>query len=116
MNKTNEMIVSDVLKELGISPALKGYHYSRYAICMILENGDSDAFTKLYNYVAEEFNSTYSKVERCIRTVCDNMMLSGNYDAIIKIFGSCASVNGGRLTNSQFIYGVVDYIRTYLSV
>ena len=116
MNKTNEMIVSDVLKELRVSPALKGYHYSRRAICMILENGDSDTLTKLYNHVAHEFNSTCSKVERCIRNAVDKMMLSGNNDSIIKIFGNCASVTDGRLTNSQFIYGVVDYIRTYLSV
>ena len=116
MNKTNEIIVSDVLKQLGISPALKGYHYSRYAICWILENDDSDTLTKLYNHVADEFNSTYSNVERCIRNAVDKMMLSGNNDSIIKIFGSCASVNDGRLTNSQFIYGVVDYVRTYLSV
>lgn len=116
MYKPNEIIVSDVLKELGISPALKGYHYARYAICMILENGDSDTFTKLYNHVAEEFNSTYSKVERCIRNACDKMMLNGNHDAIIKIFGSCASKSTGRLTNSQFVFGIVDYIRTYLSV
>lgn len=116
MNKTNEIIVSDVLKGLGISPALKGYHYSRYAICLILQNGDSDTFTKLCNHVADEFNSTHSKVERCIRTAVDKMMLDGNNDSIIKIFGSCAAVNGGRLTNSQFIYGIVDYVRTYLSV
>lgn len=116
MNKTNEMIVSDVLKELRLSPALKGYHYSRCAICMILEDGDSYTLTKLYNRVADEFNSTCSKVERCIRNAVDKMMLSGNDDSVIKIFGSCASVNDGRLTNSQFIYGVVDYIRTYLSV
>ena len=116
MNKTNEMIVSDVLKELRVSPALKGYHYSRYAICSILENDDSDTLTKIYNHVADEFNSTYSKVERCIRNAVDKMMLSGNNDSIIKIFGSCASVNDGRLTNLQFIYGVVDYVRTYLTV
>ena len=116
MNKTNEMIVSDVLKELRISPALKGYHYSRYAICMLLENGDLNTLTKLYNHVADEFNSTCSKVERCIRNAVDKMMLSGNNDSIIKIFGNCASVNDGRLNNSQFIYGVVDYIRTYLSL
>lgn len=116
MNKTNEMIVSDVLKELRVSPALKGYHYSRHAICLILENDGSDTLTKLYNRVADEFNSTCSKVERCIRNAVDKMMLSGNDDSIIKIFGSCASVNDGRLTNSQFIYGVIDYIRTYLLV
>lgn len=116
MYKSNEIIVSDVLKELGVSPALKGYHYARHAICLILESRNSDRITKLYSYVAEEFNSTYPKVERCIRNAFDKMMLSGNHDAIIKIFGSCASVDDGRLTNSQFIYGIVDYIRTYLCV
>lgn len=116
MYKSNEIVVSDVLKELGVSPALKGYHYARYAICMILENGDSVTFTKLYNNVAEEFNSTYSKVERCIRFVVDKMMLRGDHDLITKIFGHCASKSTGRLTNSQFVFGIVDYIRTYLSV
>lgn len=116
MYKSNEIIVSDVFKELGISPALKGYHYARYAVCAVLENKSPDTFTKLYHHIATEFDSSYSKVERCIRTAIDKMMLCGNHEAIIKIFGSCASIHNGRLTNTEFIHGVADYIRTYILV
>lgn len=116
MYKSNEIIVSDVLKDLGISPNLKGYHYARSAICRLLENTINTDFTKIYYYIADEYDSTYSKVERCIRFVVDKMMLKGNHDLITKIFGHCASRSTGRLTNSQFVFGIVDYIRTYLSV
>ena len=117
MYKSNEIIVSDVLKDLVISPDLKGYHYARSAICRLLEGSlvHTD-FTKIYYYIADEYDSTYSKVERCIRFVVDKMMLTGNHDLITKIFGHCASKSTGRLTNSQFVFGIVDYIRTYLSV
>ena len=116
MYKSNEIIVSDLLKDLGISPHLKGYHYARSAICRSLENTTCIDFTKVYYHIADEFNSTYSNVERCIRFVVDKMMLTGNHDLITKIFGHCASKSTGRLTNSQFVFGIVDYIRTYLSV
>lgn len=117
MYKSNEIIVSDLLKDLGISPDLKGYHYARSAICWLLEeNPTYTDSTKIYCHIADEFNSTYSRVERCIRFVVDKMMLKGNYDLVTKIFGHCASNDSGRLTNSQFVFSIVDYIRTYLSV
>lgn len=116
MYKSNEIVVSDVLKDLGISPNLKGYHYARSAICRLLEDTTHTDFTNVYYHIADEFNSTYSKVERCIRFVVDKMMLEGDHDLVIKIFGHCASKDTGRLTNSQFVFGIVDYIRTYLSV
>lgn len=116
MYKSNEIIVSDVLKDLGISPDLKGYHYARSAICRLLEDTTYTHFTKIYYDIADEFNSTYSRVERCIRFVVDKMMLKGNHDLVTKIFRDCPSKDSGRLTNSQFVFGIVDYIRTYLSV
>lgn len=117
MYKSNEIIVSDLLKDLGISLDLKGYHYARPVICRLLEEDPTYAdFTKVYYHIADEFNSTYSRVERCIRFVVDKMMLKGDYELITKIFRHCASNDSGRLTNSQFVFGVVDYIRTYLSV
>ena len=53
----------------GIRPHIKGFNYLHKAIEMTIENGGiMPKITKvLYPEIAEEFNDTYSKVERAIR-------------------------------------------------
>ena len=70
MYKSNEIMISDVFRDLVISPNLKCYHYARYAVGMILENNQDDSFTKMYHHIATEFNSTYSKVKKMHTDSC----------------------------------------------
>lgn len=115
-NSNYIMDVSDVLKNLGFSPDLLGYHYARYAICLLLENPDQMITCKLediYRKTAKNFNSTRSKVERAIRHCIEKMMISGNLDFTVKVFGQWTQRPSGRITNGQFIFGVADYISSY---
>lgn len=61
--------ISKLLKQLGISPKLKGYSYIRAALEIILN--DSQAILaitkKIYPAIASRYNTSPSNVERAIR-------------------------------------------------
>lgn len=114
--KDNMIIVSDLLKDLGVSPNLVGYRYIRLAVCFLLDNPSKlDCNLEyLYKKIGSNFDSSRSKVERGIRTCIDRMKITGNLDMMVKVFGHWAPRSSGRLTNKQFILGLVDYVSTYL--
>lgn len=65
--------VSKMLISLGITPNLKGYHYTIEAVLMGIK--DKKVFTMittgLYDGVAKKYNTTWQCVERCIRHVVE---------------------------------------------
>ena len=60
--------ISSVFLTVGIPAHIKGYHYLRYAIKLVMEDGSLiNRITKeLYPRVAEHFDTSASKVERAI--------------------------------------------------
>ena len=115
--KDNMIKVSDLLKDLGVSPNLVGYYYTRYAVCFLLDTNLSKVdynLEDLYRRIGSNFDSSRSKVERGIRTCIDRMKITGNLDMMVKVFGHWTPRESGRLTNKQFILGLVDYVSTYL--
>lgn len=62
----------NVLLELGITPNLKGFDY----ICKAVNYISADRTIKMgtvYEFIAEDFGTTYSRVERTIRHAISKM-------------------------------------------
>ncbi len=62
--KTNEFLI-----KLGIYPNLKGFDYIVRAVEIVKENGHIEVTKELYPKIAEEFDTSSSKVERAMRHI-----------------------------------------------
>ncbi len=112
MSASLEIIVTDIIHQIGVPAHIKGYHYLREAI--ILSVGDSEmleSVTKLlYPAVAKKFSTTASRVERAIRHVIEIAWDRGDIDVLNSFFGYTISTGKGKPTNSEFIALITDKI------
>ena len=70
------------------------------------------AITKeLYPKIADEFNTTVSRVERSIRHAIEISWNRGNWDYMQEIFGYSVDIDRSKPTNSEFITTVADKLR-----
>lgn len=109
--------VTEILRELNVSPANKGYRYLRQAIIMCLE--DSRLLRKItkgvYAEIAKEWSDTPTCVERSIRHAIGESLTNPNFEALGKYinprlkdgFEEC------NVKNSEYIAAVVDYIEVF---
>lgn len=108
--------ITEIMHEIGVPAHIKGYLYLREAIKMVVENIDLlGAVTKeLYPLVADEYDTTASRVERAIRHAIEVAWERGNIQAIHDIFGHTITSASGKPTNSQFIAKIADKLRLEL--
>lgn len=108
-----EIIVTDIIHQIGIPAHIKGYHYLREAILLSIEDKEMlESVTKqLYPTVAKKFNTTASRVERAIRHAIETAWDRGDIDTINNLFGYTVSVGKGKPTNSEFIALITDNLR-----
>lgn len=108
-----EIIVTDIIHQLGVPAHVKGYHYLREAIVSSITNKSllESVTKKLYPYVAEKFETTPSRVERAIRHAIEIAWDRGNLDTINAFFGYTVNTCKGKPTNSEFIALVTDKLR-----
>ena len=108
-----QIAVTNVLHELGVPSHIKGYSYIRESILEIFFNPDMiGGITKeLYPKIANEFNTTVSRVERAIRHAIEVSWNRGNWDLMQEIFGYSVDIDRAKPTNSEFIVTVADKLR-----
>lgn len=108
-----EKIIARHLRNIGVSANILGYGYLKDAIQYCIEEKRLPSITKeLYPYIAHKHNSTSSKVERSIRhAINDVWERKGCMDVVQEYFGNTVNLNTGKLTNSEFIAGVAEYMR-----
>ena len=106
-------LITSILHEMGIPAHIKGYHYIRYAVELVVEDIDilGAVTKKLYPMVAEEFNSTSSRVERSIRHAIEVVWERGNQEALEKYFANNMQEENNKPTNSQLIARIADKIK-----
>lgn len=112
-----EVVVTEIIHQIGIPAHIKGYHYLREAILLSLYDSEMlESVTKLlYPTVAKTFSTTASRVERAIRHAIETAWDRGDIDTIQKLFGYTVSIGKGKPTNSEFIALITDNLRlTYL--
>lgn len=108
-----EMIVTDIIHQIGIPAHIKGYHYLREAILLAIGNSDMlESVTKqLYPAVARKFETSPSRVERAIRHAIETAWDRGDVDTLNTMFGYTINGGKGKPTNSEFIALITDNLR-----
>lgn len=108
-----EIVVTDVIHQLGVPAHIKGYHYLREAILSSLDDPELlESVTKsLYPNVAQKFQTTSSRVERAIRHAIEIAWDRGNLDTLNSFFGYTVNTCKGKPTNSEFIALITDKLR-----
>ena len=81
--------VTNLFLTIGIPAHIKGYHYLREAVRMVLAEPDvMGRITKeLYPGIARKFDTTASKVERAMRHAIDVAWSRGRLDAVNSMYG-----------------------------
>lgn len=114
INENNLYIrVTNVLREFAIPANLLGYRYLREAIIISFANPEylEEITIGLYPTVAQNFNTTPTRVERTIRHAIEVGWDRADLDVLHKYFGYSVSSRTGKPTNSQFIATIVDNLR-----
>lgn len=111
-----ELIITDIIHEIGIPAHIKGYQYIRYSIMLAIKDESVvGSITKLlYPTVAKKHNTTASRVERAIRHAIEVAWDRGDIDTLNSYFGYTIQNNKGKPTNSEFIAMISDKIRLQL--
>ena len=108
-----EMVVTDIIHQIGIPAHIKGYHYLREAILLAITDQDMlESVTKLlYPAVADKFDTSPSRVERAIRHAIETAWDRGDVEILNSMFGYTINGGKGKPTNSEFIALITDNLR-----
>ncbi len=108
-----EIEITNIIHEIGVPAHIKGYHYLRDAIMMVVEDMELlGAVTKeLYPAIAKKNGTTPSRVERAIRHAIEVAWNRGKIETIDKLFGYTVQHDKGKPTNSEFIAIISDKLR-----
>ena len=111
-----EVVISDIMRQIGVPAHIKGYQYLRTAIKLSVEDSDMlGSVTKLlYPTVAKIFNTTSSRVERAIRHAIEVAWDRGDVDVLSSYFGYTIQSQRGKPTNSEFIAMISDKLKLSL--
>ena len=108
-----ELMVTEIIHQVGVPAHIKGYQYLRESILMAIEDMDIlNAITKqLYPAIAKKFDTSASKVERAMRHAIEVAWDRGDLETLQKYFGYTVNGAKGKPTNSEFIAMMSSCIR-----
>ena len=102
---------AQVLKRIGMPVHLSGYHLVKMGIGMMFEHPEYFSDMRgLCQKVADKADSTYSRVERNVRTAVETVFERGDIQLLHKIFGYTVSRKTGKPSNIQFMATLYEYI------
>ena len=112
-NARLEVVISEIMREIGVPAHIKGYEYLRESILLTVQDPDlMHAVTKaLYPTVAKANKTTSSRVERAIRHAIEVAWDRGDIDVLSSYFGYTIQNSRGKPTNSEFIAMISDKLR-----
>lgn len=111
--KDLELVVSEIMHQIGVPAHIKGYQYLREAIILSINDDEMiNSVTKvLYPTVAKTFSTTSSRVERAIRHAIEVAWDRGDVDVLSSYFGYTIQNQRGKPTNSEFIAMISDRLK-----
>ncbi len=117
-NSDLEIIVSDIMHQIGVPAHIKGYQYLRTSILMAIDDPEiMHSITKcLYPTVAKTYKTTASRVERAIRHAIEVAWDRGDVDVLNAYFGYTIQNSRGKPTNSEFIAMISDKLRLKMKI
>lgn len=112
-NSNLEVVITDIIHQIGVPAHIKGYHYLREAIIMAVNDIEiMNSVTKcLYPSVAKKHGTTSSRVERAIRHAIEVAWDRGDVDVLNSYFGYTIHSGKGKPTNSEFIALIANKLR-----
>lgn len=112
-NDDLEVLISEVMHQIGVPAHIKGYQYLREAIIMCVQDAQMmNSVTKaLYPAVAKTYKTTSSRVERAIRHAIEVAWDRGDVEVLGSYFGYTIQNARGKPTNSEFIAMISDQLR-----
>lgn len=119
MNSKYSRIIHTCLKNLGMPAGLIGYDYTATLCELCIESGRANANLTgkggVYAKVGEQYGGAkWTQVERSIRHAAECTMLTGSIEYIHEVFGNSMNPDTGKLSNSNFVWGIVKYIQMVL--
>ncbi len=110
---SDEMVVTEILHQIGVPAHIKGYQFLRGAILLTMQDPEYiNAVTKrLYPEIARQNGTTASRVERAIRHAIEVAWDRGDVDTLNSYFGYTIHNLRGKPTNSEFIAMIADRMR-----
>ena len=113
-----ELMVTEIIHQIGVPAHIKGYHYLREAIILSVKNSEIiNSVTKLlYPTVAKNHGTTSSRVERAIRHAIEVAWDRGDIDVLNSYFVYTIQNDRGKPTNSEFIAMISDKLRLRLKI
>ncbi len=113
-----ELMVTEIIHQIGVPAHIKGYHYLREAIMLSVKDHEMiNSVTKiLYPTVAKKHATTSSRVERAIRHAIEVAWDRGDVDVLNSYFGYTIHNGRGKPTNSEFIAMIADKLRLRLKI
>ena len=107
----HEKIIKDILDALDVHRSYTGYDYVVYGLKLSAKDPSCiDHITKsLYIDISSRYNTTWTCVEKNIRTVVNAVWDSPNTELLEVIFGK--SFHRKKPTNKEFFKRMTDYIR-----
>ncbi|MEX1377139.1 MAG: sporulation transcription factor Spo0A [Eubacteriales bacterium] len=102
--------ITSIFLSIGIPAHIKGYQFLRIAVKKVVEKPNLiNSITKrLYPSVADEFETTASKVERAIRHAIDVAWNRGRIEYINELFEYNVYTKNYKPTNGEFIALIAD--------
>ena len=95
----------DLLAQMGMSTALKGYEYLCCAAALAYES-ESRLYAvgkEIYAPIAARFHTTNANVERLIRHAMESTMSAARARGVYTLFGNTSDPAKGKPTNAQVI-------------
>lgn len=113
-----ELMVTEIIHQIGVPAHIKGYHYLREAIMLAVKDGEiiNSVTKQLYPTVAKLHDTTSSRVERAIRHAIEVAWDRGDVDVLNSYFGYTIHNGRGKPTNSEFIAMIADKLRLRLKI
>lgn len=113
-----EMMVTEIIHQIGVPAHIKGYHYLRDAIIMCVRTPQiiNSVTKQLYPNVAKLNDTTSSRVERAIRHAIEVAWDRGDVEVLNSYFGYTIHNTRGKPTNSEFIAMIADKLRLRLKL
>ncbi len=113
-----QVLVTEIIHQIGVPAHIKGYHYLRDSIIFAIEQPEiiNSVTKQLYPDVAKKNHTTPSRVERAIRHALEVAWDRGDVDILTSYFGYTIHNGRGKPTNSEFIAMISDKLRLKLRV
>jgi len=109
---SDEHYIHNILIKCGVPVHIKGFRMLISATLKVSMNHEiiHNVTNDLYKVLAEEFGTTWIRVERNIRTAIEATFNRGNIEFLNDIFGYTIDSRKGKPTNSEFIAMIADKV------